>query len=64
MAGVRGVVNPMPKKGKSPTGIFSTRGSQKQDSAAAFANKYTQNYARSAEGRVAPVKRNNHTVTG
>ena len=31
MAGIRGVRNPMPKKGGQPTGIFSTRGKQKQD---------------------------------
>lgn len=31
MAGIRGVKNPVPKSGGSPTGIFSTRGSQKND---------------------------------
>jgi len=31
MAGIRGVKNPMPKKGGQPTGIFSSRGSQKRD---------------------------------
>lgn len=33
MAGIRGVRNPMPKKGKKPTGMFSSRGRQKQDGA-------------------------------
>jgi len=28
---IRGMKNPMPTKGKAPTGIFSTRGSQKND---------------------------------
>lgn len=28
---VRGIKNPFPSKGDSPTGIFSTRGKQKQD---------------------------------
>ena len=32
MAGVRGVRNPYPTAGGKPTGIFSTRGSQKKDS--------------------------------
>lgn len=31
MAGIRGARNPMPSKGKKPTGIFSTNGTQKQD---------------------------------
>ena len=31
MAGIRGVRNPVPTKGEKPTGIFSTRGSQKKD---------------------------------
>lgn len=31
MAGIRGVKNPVPMKGGKPTGIFSTRGSQKMD---------------------------------
>jgi hypothetical protein len=33
MAGIRGIRNPFPSKGKAPTGIFSTRGKQKQDGA-------------------------------
>lgn len=31
MAGVRGVKNPLPTRGDKPTGIFSTKGSQKND---------------------------------
>ena len=31
MAGIRGVKNPLPKKGTAPTGIFSTKGRQKND---------------------------------
>lgn len=31
MAGIRGVKNPLPKAGGKPTGMFSGRGSQKQD---------------------------------
>lgn len=30
---IRGARNPMPNRGKTPSGIFSTRGSQKQDGA-------------------------------
>ncbi len=33
MAGIRGVRSANPKAGGKPTGIFSTRGSQKQDGA-------------------------------
>ena len=33
MAGIRGVRNPMPKRGKKPTGMFSSKGQQKQDGA-------------------------------
>ncbi len=33
MPGIRGLRNPIPSKGKAPTGIFSTRGKQKQDGA-------------------------------
>jgi len=31
MAGIRGAIDPTPTKGDKPTGIFSTRGSQKKD---------------------------------
>ena len=31
MAGIRGVRNPMPKKGEKPMNIFSRTGSQKKD---------------------------------
>ena len=30
---IRGTRNPIPSKGKQPTGIFSTKGHQKQDGA-------------------------------
>ena len=33
MAGVRGIRPTLPSKGSTPTGIFSTRGKQKQDGA-------------------------------
>jgi hypothetical protein len=33
MAGIRGVRSAMPKKGKKPTGMFSSKGQQKQDGA-------------------------------
>jgi len=58
MAGVRGVKNPMPKKGDKPTGIFSTRGSQKMDPCTA-PGKATMTYANNAGDKVAPVARNN-----
>ena len=60
MAGIRGVKNPMPKKGKAPTNIFSRTGSQKKDTLSAKqaeCSKYTgANYR---EPRIDPVKRNN-----
>lgn len=31
MAGIRGVKNPYPKTGEYPTGMFSSKGSQKRD---------------------------------
>jgi len=60
MGQIRGVVNPMPTKGKAPTGIFSTRGSQKQDGVTApSAAVATKNAAHAMGGKVAPAKRNN-----
>lgn len=44
MAGIRGVRSAIPKRGKKPTGIFSTRGSQKQDGASG-PNMDTYKYA-------------------
>jgi hypothetical protein len=44
MAGIRGAQNPVPTKGKAPTGIFSTKGSQKQDPAGP--NKELMGYAK------------------
>lgn len=56
MSGIRGKRNPMPKKGMAPTGIFSTRGSQKKDPTGPMAN-LTGNNADKA--RKDPVKRDN-----
>ena len=44
MAGVRGVRNPIPSRGKKPTGMFSSRGQQKQDGASG-PNMDTYKYA-------------------
>lgn len=46
MAGIRGAKNPFPTKGKAPTGIFSTRGSQKMDSTERFQHKDVMKYAK------------------
>lgn len=59
MAGIRGVKNPMPTKGDAPTGIFSTRGRQKMDSTASQPAKGLMADAKSCDGKVAPVKRDN-----
>jgi hypothetical protein len=55
---IRGVKNPLPTKGGSPTGIFSTRGSQKNDPVGAgFRPELT---AKSLDKpRKGPVKRDN-----
>jgi hypothetical protein len=59
MAGIRGIKNPMPSKGDKPTGIFSTRGRQKNDSVAAQPSKGLKDYAKECCGKVNPVKRDN-----
>lgn len=58
MAGVRGIKNPMPKAGGKPTGMFSSRGKQKQDPiGGGFKPSLTgSNYRMD---RKDPVKRNN-----
>lgn len=47
---IRGVRSPWPKKGLKPTGIFSTRGRQKNDSVS-FPNEGLANYAHSSHTR-------------
>lgn len=58
MAGIRGIRSFMPKKGKSETGIFSSRGSQKMDDLSGFS---AQGMAgnKGDKPRKGPVKRNN-----
>ena len=60
MAGIRGVRNPMPSKGDSPTGIFSTKGKQKLDPLVGEQSKYKK-YTGSEYRmeRKDPVKRDN-----
>lgn len=52
MAGVRGIRNPLPKKGGSPTGMFSSKGRQKQDGATG-PHMDTLRYAHSGGGEIA-----------
>ena len=65
MAGIRGIRNAIPSKGKSPTGIFSTRGKQKQDGMSgpnmgtlkyAHGNSNDKNGTRSGGGSAAQTK--------
>lgn len=57
MAGIRGVRNPVPKRGSAPTGIFSTKGSQKKDkNTFAHQNMTGSNYR---GPKTDPVKRDN-----
>ena len=60
MAGIRGVRNPNPSKGSKPTGIFSTKGSQKKDPLVGDQSKYAKytgsNYRKE---RKDPVSRDN-----
>jgi hypothetical protein len=64
MAGIRGVVNPMPKAGKAPSGIFSTRGSQKMDSTSSFKYKDVQKAAVCCGEKVTPKPRDNRIKKG
>lgn len=66
MAGVRGVKNPMPTKGGKPTGIFSSKGSQKNDSTADFGHKklLNDNKYNGTDDRCNPVKRDNMIKKG
>lgn len=56
---IRGVVDPFPKRGKPPTGMFSSKGSQKYDgNDASAADLATMRAAHKAD-RVDPVGRDN-----
>jgi hypothetical protein len=58
MAGIRGVKSPIPKRGTAPTGIFSTKGSQKNDP---LGKGFKPEMTATAmdKPRKGPVKRNN-----
>jgi hypothetical protein len=64
MAGVRGAKNPMPMAGGKPTGIFSSKGSQKSDSTAAQPHKGLMASAKDCCGKVMPTKRDNMLKKG
>ena len=51
---IRGVRNVFPKKGRPPTGIFSSKGSQKRDSTDHFQHQSDQNYAHGSGTRSKP----------
>lgn len=51
---VRGVRSIWPSKGRPPTGIFSSRGSQKKDSTADMPNQSVKNYAEGSGTRSKP----------
>lgn len=60
MAGTRGVRNPVPQRGSKPTGIFSTRGSQKKDSLSGKQSEYAKfTGSEYRKERVNPKKRDN-----
>jgi hypothetical protein len=55
---IRGVKSPVPKSGKSPTGIFSTRGSQKKDPLGASQQKNAKfTGPNQTGGNLKPVKK-------
>ena len=51
---IRGLRPIMPKRGKAPTGIFSTRGKQKMDSTSKFPAKGDMSYAKGCSTRTKP----------
>ena len=51
---IRGSKPIYPAKGKSPTGIFSSKGKQKMDSTSRFSNKDDMNYSKGCSTRSKP----------
>jgi len=57
MSGVRGIKTPLPMAGGTPTGMFSSKGSQKKDACTSAHKSLTGN--KGDKARTKPVKRNN-----
>ena len=60
---IRGIRNPIPTKGDTPTGIFSTRGSQRQDGLSGPHNGL-KNAALSVDGKLGKSGSGNNLNTG
>lgn len=59
MGKIRGVVDPFPTRGKPPTGMFSSRGSQKMDPVTAPAGDVALKRKAHVIDNVGPVSRDN-----
>lgn len=51
---IRGTRAVMPKRGRAPTGIFSTRGTQKMDDTGRFSHKVDLDYSKGSSTRSKP----------